>query len=205
MSGALEKVGKMTDTVKIHCTRPWWMRPPVWFIGIALVALLVFLVVENVGRPAATPYGTFLDQLSAGNVASVTFQGTQINGRFKQPLDKAESDAFTSHVPEFGDATLISELRKQHVAIDVASPSQWMSLLGRLPLPMVLIVAVVLIAGLVRLLRGGKTRAGIGSAASMHPMGGMIGLVSGLFGKQSEAASTPTPDSGERKGRPGVT
>ena len=33
------------------------------------------------------PYSTFLDQLEAGNVASVTFQGTEIDGRLKRPLD----------------------------------------------------------------------------------------------------------------------
>jgi ATP-dependent Zn protease len=181
----------MVDVVQKHCTRPWWMRPPVWFISIAVVALLAFVVFENVGSPAATPYGTFLDQLAAGNVASVTFQGTQIKGHFKQPLDNAQAYAFRSQVPEFGDATLISELRKQHVAIDVASPSQWTSLLGRLPLPMLFIVGVVLVVGLVRLVRGGKTRMPLDSAASMHPMGGMIGLVSGLFGKQPQAAGPP--------------
>jgi hypothetical protein len=180
------------------------MRPPVWIIGIALLALLAFLMVEQTGSPPVTPYGTFLDQLQAGNVAGVTFQGTDINGRFKRPLDNAPSDSFRSRVPEFGDSTLIPELRRQHVTIDVASPSQWMSLLGRLPFPLLIIGGVALIALVVRFVRGGKAQPSLASAASMHPMGGMIGLVSGLFGKQTPNASAP-PSSDEPRGRQGIT
>jgi hypothetical protein len=168
----------------------------VWFIGIAAVlALVISIAVEEAGKHAPTPYGAFLDQLEAGNVASVTFEGTQIDGRFKHPLGTtatngtAQRDTFRSRVPEFGDPALIATLRNQHVVIDVASASQWTSLLGRLPLPMVVILGVALIAGVVRLVRGGKAQAG--SAMSMHPMHGMMGLVSGLFGKQPQAASPP--------------
>jgi hypothetical protein len=181
------------------------MRPPVWIIGIALLALLAFLIVEQTGGPAITPYGTFLDQLEAGNVATVTFRGTEINGRFKHPLDNTQSDTFRSRVPEFGDPTLVPELRRQHVVIDVASPSQWTSVLGRLPFPLLIIGGVVLIALVVRLVRGGKTPTALASAASLHPMGGMIGLVSGLFGKRPPGASTPTSTSDEPTGRRGVT
>jgi hypothetical protein len=181
------------------------MRPPVWLIGAAVLALLVFLIIERTNGPAVTPYGAFLDQLEAGNVASVTFQGTEIGGHLKRALDNAQSNAFRSRVPEFGDATLIPELRRQHVAIDVGAPSQWTSFLARLPLPMLLIVGVVLIAGLVRLVRGGKAQSGLGAAASMHPMGGMIGLVSGLFAKRSPGASPATPASEEPKSREGTT
>jgi ATP-dependent Zn protease len=195
----------MTDVVvQQHCTRSWYMRPPVWFVGTAVMAVLAFIVFENVGGPAATPYSTFLDQLEAGNVASVTFQGTQIDGRFKHPLTAATSDGskqndtFRSRVPDFGDSSLIPELRKQRVAIDVTSSSQWTSWLGRLPWPMVFILGAILIAALVRLARGGKSPAA--SPMSMHPMGGMMGLVSSLFGKQP-AESPPAPESKEAKGR----
>jgi hypothetical protein len=198
------KEGKMTDVVvQQHCTRPWYMRPPVWFIGVAVAAVLAFVIVERLGGPAATPYSTFLDQLDAGNVASVTFQGTQIDGRFKHPLTAATSDGskqndtFRSRVPDFGDSSLIPELRKQHVAIDVTSSSQWTSWLGRLPWPMVIILGAILIAGLVRLARGGKPTV---SPLSMHPMGGMVGLVSGLFGRQP-TESPPMQDTGELKRR----
>ena len=164
------------------------MRPPVWVLGAVLVALAVFGVTKTTNGPAAIPYSNFLDQLDAGNVASVTFQGTEIDGRFKHPLNAAASnsatqaDIFRSRVPDFGDPTLISELRKQRVVIDVVSSSSWTRLLGGLPLPMLLMLGAIVIAGIVRLWRGGNAQSG--PAMPMHPMQGMVGLVSGLFGRQ---------------------
>jgi ATP-dependent Zn protease len=193
----------MTDVVQHHCTRPWWLRPPVWFIGVAAVLLAIFAITEIAGRPAATPYGTFLDQLDAGNVASVTFQGTEIDGHFKHPMSDATSngtaraDTFRSQVPDFGDPTLVAELRKQHAAIDVTTATSWTRLLGMLPLPMVFFIGVALIAGLVRLARGGKAQSG--PAMPMHPMQGMVGLVSGLFGKPPQAEIPPAHGSSEPK------
>jgi ATP-dependent Zn protease len=193
----------MTVAVHAHCTRPWYMRPPVWLLGIAVVALVIFAIVEAAGIPAATPYGTFLDQLDAGNVASVTFKGTEIDGRFKHPLNVAASDGkpqtntFRSRVPDFGDASLIPELRKQHVTIDVASSSSWTRLLAGIPLPMWLFLGFIVVAAIVRFMHGGKAQSG--NAMPMHPMQGMIGLVSGLFGKQQQAANPPTHDGGGTK------
>ena len=178
-----------------HCTKPWYMRPPVWLLGLVVVALIVFGIVETVGRPVPMPYGSFLDQLEAGNVASVTFQGTQIEGRFKQPVGnkvengRADQNAFRSRVPEFGDPTLLLELRKQRVPINVVTSSGWTSVVARLPWPMVAFLAFILIAGFVRLVRGGSAPSG-----SAMPMHGMIGLLSGLFGKQSQPTSTSSQE-----------
>ena len=69
-----------------HCQRPWWKRPPVWVLAVILLGALAYVVAKEAGRPAPMPYGVFLDQLVAGNVASATFNGTEINGRFKHPL-----------------------------------------------------------------------------------------------------------------------
>lgn len=177
----------MANSAQHHYTRAWYLRPPVWIIGIVLLGLAAFGIVEMTGRPAATPYGAFLDQLDAGNIASVTFQGTQINGRFKRPIAEtaasgaAPKDTFRSQVPDFGDPTLLPELRKQHVTIDVASSTSWTRLMAGIPLPMWLFLGFILVAGVVRLVRGGKAKSD--TAMPMHPMQGMIGLVSGLFGK----------------------
>lgn len=189
----------MTHAIQ-HCDRPWWKRPPVWFIAIAAVLLLVVagVEVETAGKVPPTPYGAFLDQLEAGNVASVAFQGTEIHGRFKHPPDGTKRDTFSTRTPDFGDPVLIPELRKQHVAIDVTVPSPWTSVLARIPWPMLAVLGVVLVAGLVRLVRGGKARPG---AAVSMPAHGMIGLVSGLFGKQPPAASPPTQNGDEPKSR----
>ena len=174
-----------------HCDRPWWKRPPFWFIVIAaVITLVVVFVTETGNKPAPTPYSTFLDQLEAGNIASVTFRGTQIDGSLKHALadaasnDTTQRSTFRSHVPDFGDPTLLAELRKQHVVIDVASSSSWTRLLAGLPWPMLLFIGIALVAGLIRLVRGGKTQPG--TAMPTHPMQGMIGLVSGLFGKKQQ-------------------
>ena len=156
----------MTDAVRAHCTRPWYMRPPVWLLGVVVVVLAIFAIVEAAGIPAATPYGTFLDQLEADNVASVTVQGTEIKGHFKHPLnataanDAAQTNAFRTRVPDFGDSSLIAALRKQHVTIDVASSTSWTRLLAGIPLPMWLFLGFIIIAGIVRLMRGGKAQSG---------------------------------------------
>lgn len=183
----------MADDADHIRTRPWrWLRPLLWFIGVAIVALIIFGVVETLSSPPATPYGTFLDQLDAGNVANVTFQGTQIEGRFKRPVSAAASSGtgpqmiFRSRVPDFGDPALLPELRKQHVAIDVASSSSWTRLLAGIPLPMLFFIAIIVIAGLFRLVRGGKARSD--ADAAVHPMQALFGLVSGVFKKPSEAS-----------------
>ena len=193
----------MAEIAQHHCSRPWYMRPPVWVIGAVAVALVIFTVYETIGGPTATPYSAFLDQLDAGNVASVTLQGTQINGHFKNPVTIAATngavpaDTFRSRAPDFGDSSLISELRKQHVAIDVTSSTSWTRLLAGIPLPMWLFLGFIVVAGIIRFIRGGKVQSG--STMPMHPMQGMVGLVSGLFGKQQQAPEPPTHDGGGLK------
>ena len=193
----------MTDiALHKHCTRPWYMRPPVWVLGAVVIALIVFGIVETAGRPTVTPYGSFLDQLDAGNVASVTFKGTEIDGRFKHAVGDTASNggaqqSFRSRVPEFGDPTLLVELRKQRVTIDVTSSSSWTRLLAGIPLPMLLFLGFIVVAGIIRVMRGGKVQSD--SAMPMHPMQGMIGMISGLFGKQPKAADSPTHDRGTPK------
>ncbi len=105
-------------------------------------------------------YGAFLDRLDAGNVASVTFVGTDIEGQLRHPIagarDAAAGPAFGSRVPDFGDPALIAELRRHHVAIAAATPSPWAWLLARVPLPMLLFLAAMVIAAFVRVVCGAR-------------------------------------------------
>jgi hypothetical protein len=176
-----------------------------WFIVIAAALLLVVVVIQQTDQQATMPYSVLLDQIEAGNVASISFQGTEITGRFKRPVDgklptgTARRDSFRTRVPDIGDSGLIPELHRQHVVIDVTSPSAWTSLLGRVPWPILILVAAMLVAGFVRLLRGGKAQPG--SVASTLPAHGMMGLVLGLFAKQHPGESSPRHDSDEPKTR----
>jgi ATP-dependent Zn protease len=180
------------DKIEDSGGRRRWLRPAVWTLAVLLVAFAAFGAFEMINGPAAISYSDFLDQLDGGNVASVTFQGTQIDGHFKQPIGALHSNAvapqeiFRSRVPDFGDPALLPELRKQHVAIDVVSSSSWTRLLAGLPWPMLLLMGAALIAGLVRLARGGSAS---GTADSTHPMQGMLGLISGFFSKGQEGTT----------------
>lgn len=194
----------MTQAEGLPHSRPssWWRGATLWWLaGLALVlAMLAVVVFEKAAKPPLTPYSAFFEQLEAGNIASVTFQGTDLNGTFKHPADATPASAnFRSRAPDFGDPGLMPELRKQHVVINVGSPSQWTRLLASLPWPMLLFVGAALIAGLVRVLRGAKLQTG--SAGSTSPMQGMIGLLSGFFGKPQQSANLPANDGVEREGR----
>jgi ATP-dependent Zn protease len=182
-----------------HCERPWWKRPPVWFIAIAAVALLIFVGVqiETASKAAPILYSVFLDQLDAGNVASVTFQGTEIHGRFKVSAGNAQRDMFRTRAPDFGDPGLIPELRKQRVPINVAAPSGWSWLLGRMPWPMLVFLAVALIAGVVRLVRGGKS----GTPAATHPMRPIMERLLGLSSTERQVEKPPEYQSNKQKSR----
>jgi FtsH Extracellular len=183
---------EMTDASRHRSTRAWYLRPPVWIAGVIVVALAVFGIVELSKGPATISYSAFLDQLDAGNVASVTIAATQIDGKLKQGVkltaaDKAEPQAaFRSQAPSFGDPALLPDLRRQHVLIDVVSSTGWVSWLARLPWPMVIIVAALLIFGLLKFVRGGKVAHG--SPASSNPMERMI---ANLFEGPGQTAGRP--------------
>lgn len=173
-----------------------------WYIGIGAIVLVLIGVVFELRHPAATSYSAFLDQLDAGNVASVTFQGTQIQVHLKRPLSNAANTngsaqtILVTSVPDVGDPSLISELRKQHVEIDVGSAS-WSSLVTRIPWPIWLFVGALLLAGLRKLTHRGKTSSEPSSgpdAMSMHPMGGMMRMVAGLFSTPKDAAKPVAAD-----------
>jgi hypothetical protein len=182
------------------CHRPWWKRPPVWFIGIAVVlALLSILDTRKTGKSDAIPYSTFLAEIDAGKIASVTFLGMQVHGHYKPLSDgmpangTAPQASFSSRVPDFGDPLLIPELRNQHVTIEVSAPSPWDSLLAHLPWPMLFVLGAAVLAGLVRLIRGGKLQSG--AAKSTMPAHGMMGLMSRLFGQSEQTVKPTTKDS----------
>jgi hypothetical protein len=137
----------------------------------------------------------------------VTFEGNEISGRFKSPIgDASESGAvqrgaFRSRIPDFGDPALIPELRKQRVTIDVATPSPWTWLLGRVPWPMLVIVGVMLVAALARMLRGGPMLPGPGGRPMPAHGMGPFGLLASLFARERTAPGSATQEGGQPRSR----
>jgi hypothetical protein len=142
------------------------------------------------GRAGDRPnlsYGAFLDQVDAGNVAAVTFRGTEIDARLRHAIGAAPGAAasaeFASRIPDFGDASLIPLLRRHAVTIDVTAPSSWTWLLDHVPWPMLLFLVALLGAAAVRIVRGSHDPAGSGLPAG----GPMMGLMSALTARQRRA------------------
>jgi ATP-dependent Zn protease len=155
-----------------------------------VLALLSTINTDKTGKPDAINYSAFLDQIEAGNVVTVTFQGMQVYGRFKHPLDGRYSsgslplNTFSSRVPDFGDPMLIAELRKQHVVIEVGSPSLLPSLLAHLPLPLLFFLGAGIFAGVIRMMCGKNVP--LEATDSTLPTHGMIGILSRLFNTKNK-------------------
>ncbi len=167
----------------------WWLAG----IGVALLLVIGFAIRQGL-QPAPVPYSAFLDELDAGDVASVTIHGTEIDARSKQ------GKTLVTLMPDFGDPALIPELRKERVTIMVASAS-WTSWFARIPWPLWLFGGALLFAGIRRLVQRG--RGGSETPASsmpMHPMQGMLKAAAGIF-KSERAADSSAPDVNERNER----
>jgi ATP-dependent Zn protease len=172
-------------------SRPWGLIT----IGVFALIIVGFVLVREARQTAPLPYSSFLDQLDAGNVASVSFQGTQISAQLKHPTETSgkPQDSVITVVPGVGDPELISELRKQHVSIVVAAQS-WTSLFERIPWPIWLFGGALLLAGLRKLFRRGTAHPEtdpLQAGMPMHPMQGMMGLAAGLFAKPKPGAGPP--------------
>jgi cell division protease FtsH len=105
--------------------------------------VLVWLLPSLLGQ-ASSPsnetvtYSTFIAQVNANNVQSVTISDFTIMGVFRSPVPSTDgptrSTHFTTTVPQFGNADLIALLQEHHVAIDVQPSSSsslafWLNIL----------------------------------------------------------------------------
>jgi cell division protease FtsH len=97
-------------------------------LAIALLALN-YLLVANAMKPAAplrVPYmPTFVEQVRAGNVQSISSRGDSIQGVFKRAVsspagkDAKSSKQFETQVPAFADTTTLSaQLAQKGVTVD---------------------------------------------------------------------------------------
>ncbi|MGY1666085.1 ATP-dependent zinc metalloprotease FtsH [Geodermatophilus sp. SYSU D00696] len=113
--------------------RPAAQRPrlgALWWLVLAALAVNWIIASVAMGPPprAAVPYTYFTDQLTAGNVASVTSTGDTIEGEFRTAVDPpggddaAPTELFTTQRPSFATDDLLATLEAQDVTVDAVSP-----------------------------------------------------------------------------------
>ena len=141
----------------------------VWWVALLILLIWSILGLLPSSRPEVTiPYTTFLAQVRAGNVASVTINGSQITGRFVQPFvppsptapatsvpgartiaTPASCTAFLTNFPQtVGDPALLPLLEEHKVQVNVAPPpSPLLSVLFTTVLPLLLLVGLMVWMG----------------------------------------------------------
>jgi cell division protease FtsH len=100
-------------------------------LGLLLLNYVVVSLFFGAGEnPRVTiPYQpTFLEQVSDGNVATITAKGATIEGRFEKAVRYPDAEAtattdFTTEVPEFADGAELDELLQENGVEVVAKPA----------------------------------------------------------------------------------
>ncbi|HEU4974819.1 MAG TPA: ATP-dependent zinc metalloprotease FtsH [Baekduia sp.] len=146
-----------------------------WILLAFVVLEVTLLLVSSSTTPpvarVTVPYSpTFLQQVRAGNVSSISATGTAIEGDFRRAVRYPPSDrtaqpatAFKTEVPAFVDGSRLSALLERKGVAVTAKPTStsrgwWVDLLVGV-LPIVLIVGIIVL-----LLR--RAGGGIGGAAA---------------------------------------
>ncbi len=136
--------------------RPRWWRS--WLLWLLLLALVVFWVLPTFnlslfgGGQSSVPitYTSFVAQVTANNVDSVTITDYTIDGVAKAAVKSADGSAqathFTTTVPQFSNDALIPLLQDHQVTITVESSSGttlafWLNIITAI-LPIVALVAL---------------------------------------------------------------
>ncbi|MFH1146629.1 MAG: ATP-dependent zinc metalloprotease FtsH [Pseudomonadota bacterium] len=148
------------------------MKSPYWRMGIVFLVLIgsVILWQNFAGIDSSGPYrisySQFTDQLSSGNIKSVTIKGMYVKGEFSQavamPVGPQKQPKpvrlFETYLPNFQGEELLARLREQKVNINVEPADGgsvlWQLLVGMLP--WVLIIGIwVLIMRRAQNMQGG--------------------------------------------------
>src|SRR6266568_2682299 len=132
--------------------------PSLIIVGVILLGWYLFQYFFNPGSSSNStnvievPYSTFYQQVQAGNVQSVTFQGQDANGQFKQPVTVTDTSSGTSktgttfHFTQLpnGDPNLTTLLNTYHVSYSAKPPADNNTLINVLInfLPWILIIGV---------------------------------------------------------------
>ena len=97
--------------------RPRMTSPTLVFVLIAILMLGSWIAIDRARTRSAIPYGFFIEQLEAGNIAAVDIDGYDISGRFVDPPlipPPMETKAVT--IPTIGYGRFVEELREGNVA-----------------------------------------------------------------------------------------
>ncbi len=134
------------------------LKQPYWRVAIAFGAAMllvyvwsIYFIPQGVSR-YDIPYSQFMEQLSAGNVNSVSIKGERINGELikekrialRETPEPVEVKHFRTYAPKFEGEGLLSKLEDKKVVVNV-EPEEKVSVLWQIMswiLPVVLIVGV---------------------------------------------------------------
>jgi cell division protease FtsH len=100
------------------------------FLALLLLNIVLSAVFEQSPARVRIPYSpTFLAQVSAGNVSSISSKGTTVEGNFRSAVRYPHGSAtaakrFITELPEFtDDKALLALLQSKQVVIDATAPS----------------------------------------------------------------------------------
>ncbi|HEY8738535.1 MAG TPA: ATP-dependent zinc metalloprotease FtsH [Candidatus Dormibacteraeota bacterium] len=164
--------------------KPFWRSRGFWIYFIAALVLnyLITFAFMNGPTRVTVPYTTFIQQVNANNVKSITAQGNSIQGNFTKSVTygSASGTLFQTERPVFASDNLESLLQQHNVPITATPPGS-----GQSPLLSLILgfgPALVIVAGILYLNR---------RMAAAGP-GGILGA----FGRSQ--AKLYAPDSGAR-------
>jgi len=127
-------------------TRRFWITLAILFAANVLISNLLF----SAGQPPTVTisYNTFLDQVNAGNVSSITSTGESITGVAKQALKDSSgssSTKFQTQRPSFATDDLETLLQQHNVVINAKDPNPptplWLTLLASFGPTLLIVVA----------------------------------------------------------------
>jgi cell division protease FtsH len=138
-------------------------------------SIVAMFVPGQTTQRVSIPYTLFIQQVQAGNVASISAQGDTIQGQFKQPVgytppnttQAVQVSTFGTVQPTFSDPTLLAQLEQQGTVVNATSldqPPPWWEnlLLGFGP-------TILLIGGFLWLSR--RAQSGLGGAGGVFGIG----------------------------------
>jgi cell division protease FtsH len=132
-------------------TRPMWQRWSFWaYILVLLVINYLLMTIFSTGPSRVTlPYTTFIEQVDAGNVKSVTTEGNSLRGELNKPVTvgSASGTLFQTERPVWAQDNLETRLKDKGVPITATPPGSGQSPLLSLLLgfgPVLLLVGAFL-------------------------------------------------------------